>query len=302
MLERFVGENGKSQSIEALRHQQIIGEGERLAEAIYDGAEILEYSPGSVIIAESAPDNDIFFILTGEVSIEVKGRRVAVRTAGQHLGEMSLIEPAGSRSASAVAIDNVVVAEVTAHYFTELADANPRLWRNLARQMAERLRQRNRFVRPTNEQPILFIGCSVESLSIAEAIQSALQYDQITVRVWTNRVFQASTFAIDSLEKQLLEVDFAAIVLSPDDTVISREVTNEAPRDNLIMELGLFIGAIGHERVFSIKPRDTQVKLPTDLLGLTPLTYRQGQLNDPSVAVAAACSELRNIISDMGPR
>ena len=302
MLERFTGVQGEVQAIEALRHQLIVGEGERLAEAIHDSSEIMEFPPGSVIIRESAPDNDIFFILAGEVSIEVRGRRIAVRTAGQHMGEMSLIEPAEPRSAAAVAADTVVVATMTAHDFSHLADSNPRLWRNVARQLADRLRQRNQFVRPANTQPILFIGCSVESLSIAQAIQSALDHDPVTVRVWTNEVFHASTFTIESLEQQLREVDFAAIVLSPDDTVISREVTSEAPRDNLILELGLFIGAIGHQRVFAIHPRDAEIKIPTDLLGLTPLTYRPNQLDGPSVAVAATCNELRNIINSMGPR
>ena len=34
----------------------------------------------------------------------------------------------------------------------------------------------------------------------------------------------------------------AALVLAPDDTVISRDVTSTAPRDNVVFELGLFMG------------------------------------------------------------
>ena len=302
MLERFSGEQGEFQAIEALRHQPIIGEGERLARAIYDSSEIMEFSPGAVIIRESAPDNDIFFILAGEVSIEVRGRRIAVRTAGQHIGEMSLIEPAEPRSAAAVAVDTVVVATMAAQDFSQLADSNPRLWRNLTREIADRLRQRNQFIRPVNTQPVLFIGCSIESLWIARAIQSALGHDAVTVRVWTDEVFHASGFAIESLEQQLLEVDFAVIVLSPDDTVVSRDVTSVAPRDNLILELGLFIGAIGRRRVFAVHPRDSEIKLPTDLLGLTPFTYQSNHPDVPAVTVAAICNELRNVIYRMGPR
>ncbi len=302
MLKRFVGEHGRVQAIEALKHQLIVGEDEQLAEAIHASSELIEYSRQSVIVKDSAADNDIFFILSGEVSIEVGGRQIAVRTAGQHLGEMSVVEPEEARSASAVAVETVVVAKMTAKDFSQLADCNSRLWRNVARQLASRLRQRNQFIRPTNTQPILFIGCSVESLSIARAMQSDLEHDPITARIWTNNVFQASAFAIEALEHQLSEVDFAAIVLSPDDTVVSRDVASAAPRDNLILELGLFIGAIGHRRVFAIHPRDAEIKLPTDLLGLTPLTYSTGQLANPSDAVAAVCNELRRIINLKGSR
>ena len=46
--------------------------------------------------------------------------------------------------------------------------------------------------------------------------------------------------------------DFAAFIISPDDTVISRDAENLAPRDNVIFELGLFMGVLNRQRVFLI--------------------------------------------------
>ena len=245
MLQRFCGLNGLTHLVEALEIQPVINGDRVIAEAISGSVEVASFEPGSGIIEESAPDNDLYFILAGTVSIRVSGREIAVRTAGQHVGEMALLDPGRPRSAGAVADGEVVIARIAAPAFTALADANPRMWRNVARVLAERLRQRNRFVSPANPRPVIFVGCSTESLSIARAIQSAFEHDPIVVRVWTDDTFKASQYPVESLERELAKVDFAALVLSPDDTVISRESAADAPRDNLVFELGLVYGRVG---------------------------------------------------------
>ena len=135
--------------------------------------------------------------------------------------------------------------------FAKITDRFPLLWRNIARELAERLRQRNRYISPMNPRPVLFVGCSTEALNLGRAIQSALDYDQIIIKVWADGIFDASSFPVESLERELQSVDFAALVLSPDDTVISCDASSDAPRDNLIFELGLFTGALGRSPHFS---------------------------------------------------
>ena len=302
MLERFTGQDGRHFVVEALRRQPVIGEAEKLAETIYDHAEIQGFEHDSTIIEESAPDNDIYFILAGVVSIRVNGREIAIRTAGQHIGEMAVVDPGQPRSASAVAEGEVVIARVSARAFTDLAEANPRLWRNIARELAERLRQRNRFVSSVNPRPVLFLGCSTESLPIARTIQSVLANDPIVVKVWTDDIFEPSNFPIESLERELPKVDCAALVLSPDDRVVSRDTASDAPRDNIVFELGLFMGALGRDRTFLIYPRNADIKIPTDLAGLIPLTYELGPDGDIAAAVAPACNQLRNQVLTAGSR
>lgn len=302
MLERFTGREGRHFVIDALRDQPVIGESANLAETICDHAKVLGFNQGSTIIKESAPDNDIYFILAGVVSIRIGGREIAVRTAGQHIGEMAVVDPGQPRSASAVAEDEVVVARVSGRAFIDLSKTHPRLWRNIARGLAERLRQRNRFVSPMNPRPVLFVGCSTESLPVAQAIQSALAHDPIEVKVWTDDTFEASSFPIVSLERELSKVDFALLVLSPDDKVVSRDTTSDAPRDNIVFELGFFMGALGHSRTFLVYPRGIDIKIPTDLAGITPLTYEQRPQCDLPSAIAPACNQLRNLILKAGPR
>ena len=91
-------------------------------------------------------------------------------------------------------------------------------------------------------------------------------------------------------------------VLSPDDAVISRDATLEAPRDNLVFELGLFMGALGHSRTFLLHHRGSGLKIPTDLSGFTPLTYQTDSNGPNSVAVASACEETRTTILASGLR
>ena len=302
MLQRFDGQQGRLFLVEALQLQPIVGGDVVLAEAIAESTEVALYDSGANIIEESASDNDLYFILAGVASIRVSGREIAVRTAGQHVGEMAILDPGQPRSAAAVADGEVVTARIPAVALAELADANPRLWRNVARVLSERLRQRNRFVTPANPRPVLFVGCSVEALPIGRVIQSALEHDPIGVRVWTDDTFKASQFPVESLEQELAKVDFAALVLSPDDTIVSRDSAAEAPRDNLVFELGLFMGALGHSRTFLLQPRGSEIKIPTDLLGFTPLTYQTSSDGPTSVSVASACEDMRSAILATGPR
>lgn len=185
-----------------------------------------------------------------------------------------------------------------------MADAHPSLWRNLARTLADRLRQRNEFVKAANPTPTIFIGCSGESLVIAEAIQAELSQSDanVEVRLWSDGVFKPSTFTLESLERELRRADFAALVLAPDDVVTSREKTLAAPRDNVIFELGLFIGALGRSRTFVIRPLNVDVKMPTDLAGFTTLSYAVGEETAPQDAVASTCAELMEAMRAAGPR
>ena len=181
-----------------------------------------------------------------------------------------------------------------------MADKYPRVCQLIAGELAERLRQRNRLVAATNPRPVVFIGSSKESLPIARAIRSNFDHDDFVVNLWTDRVFGPSRFPITELEKQVQESDFAVLVLGPDDEVESRNEKFDAPRDNVILELGLFIGALSHERTFMVIPRGCDIKIPTDLLGLTPLDYRFEDSDNFVSLLGPACDQLRDIIHKIG--
>lgn len=302
MIERYKNKSGARLLIEALRTQTLIEGSEKLAMHVSKVATLKEYDAGSVLIEQEAEDNHIILIIAGSVSILVNGREVNRRKPGQHVGEMALIDPKARRAASVLAMETTVTAEVSEPEFSKIADANPRMWRLLALELADRLRQRNDLVKPRNPVPVVFVGSSVGSLPIAREIQTAFDHDPIVVRIWTDGVFGASRFPIDDLEQQVEEADFAVLILGPDDQVISRSEQTDAPRDNVVFELGMFMGAFKRDRTLFIKPRGQDLKIPTDLLGLTPLEY---VADDPANLVSLlgpACSEIRKLVETIGPK
>ena len=68
------------------------------------------------------------------------------------------------------------------------------------------------------------------------------------------------------------------------------------------IELGLFMGALGRERSFIVKPRGEDIKVPSDLLGLKPLEYSNGTTDTVSARVAPICNEIRNTVRTLGPK
>ena len=300
MINRFRGTEGRDRLISALRKQTILHDNETLSNELSDHGELLQFESGEKLIIQGEADNDIYFILAGRLSIVVNGREVAIRKSGEHIGEMVLIDPSARRSASVIAIEQTVVAKISEASFRPLANKHPRVWQLTAVELAERLRQRNRLVASTNPRPVLFVGSSKESLPIAQTIQSNLDHDDFLVRLWTDDVFGASQFPVMDLEKQVQEADFALLVLGPDDEVVSRSEKSDAPRDNVIFELGLFMGALSHERTFMIIPRGCDIKIPADLLGLTSLRYKSGNSDDLASLLGRACNQLRRIINKVG--
>ncbi|MEZ8881488.1 TIR domain-containing protein [Vibrio lentus] len=121
-------------------------------------------------------------------------------------------------------------------------------------------------------KPRVFIGSSVESLPIADAIAENLEFDA-EVTIWRNGTFNLSSNALDDLVSKAKSVDFSIFIFSPDDLTIMRSREKYVVRDNVVFELGLFIGAIGKNRCFIVKPRGVELHFPSDLLGITPTDF-----------------------------
>ena len=172
MISRFQETEGRDRLISALRQQTIIHDNKNLSIALADQAEILQFEPENELITQDGVDNDIYFILSGRLSIVVNGREVAIRKSGEHVGEIALIDPSARRSASVIAIEQTVVAKISEEDFRPLANKYPRVWQLIATELAKRLQQRNRLVVSKNPRPVLFVGSSKESLPIARAIRS----------------------------------------------------------------------------------------------------------------------------------
>ncbi|WP_284460861.1 nucleotide-binding protein, partial [Chryseobacterium sp.] len=122
-------------------------------------------------------------------------------------------------------------------------------------------------------KPNIFIGSSVESLGIAYNVQQLLEHD-CDPTVWTQGIFNLSNTGIESLIKALNNFDYAIFIFKPDDISNIKRENYNVIRDNVIFELGLFIGKLGRENVFFVVPKDTEnLHLPSDLNGINHGTY-----------------------------
>lgn len=95
----------------------------------------------------------------------------------------------------------------------------------------------------------LFIGSSNEGADVAYKIQELLD-GNCDVTVWKHGVFEPGATGIESLVQALDDYDFAAFVFTPDDLAKIRQKTESIPRDNVVFELGLFLGRLGRDRCF----------------------------------------------------
>lgn len=78
--------------------------------------------------------------------------------------------------------------------------------------------------------------------------------------------------------EQEADVPFAVVLLSPDDVggLKGTKTTQDRARQNVILELGYFIGRLGRSNVCALKKGD--IELPSDFVGVvyTPFTGEDG--------------------------
>ena len=146
----------------------------------------------------------------------------------------------------------------------------------------------------------MFIGSSSEGLSVAQAIQTQLQHDS-EVTVWNEGAFPLSGTTLEGLVNALDRFDFAVLILTPDDTVVSRVSEHLAARDNLLFELGLFMGRLGRSRTFVVCEHSTRMKLPSDLAGVTVAKFMPERTDrNLLAAVGPACNQIRQAVRNLG--
>lgn len=301
MLEKFTGEDGRRLRRTALFDQTIVNGNEYLADELTDLVTLREIASGEIIIEQNGEDSDLIFILSGSVSIIVNGRQIAVRGRRDYIGEMSAIDPTQRRSATVIAIEPTLVAVLSEAHFSDLGTRYPDMYRHIARTLSRRLLQRNQLVGLYREKIRVFIISSAEALPVARIVQSSFNNDPFVPVVWTDGVFKIANYTLQDLENEVDNSDFAIAIAHADDFTESRGKDWPSPRDNVIFELGLFMGRLGRSRAVLMEPREERVKLPSDLSGVTTIAYRYEKGADAAALLAPACNVLRDHINSLGP-
>lgn len=149
-----------------------------------------------------------------------------------------------------------------------------------------------------SDKPTIFIASSSEALPVAEAVLIKLE-QEMRVKPWQN-AFDLSSITITSLIGKTKEADYAVFVFHPDDKTLIRDKEYSSVRDNVVLELGMFIGALGLERCFILVPKSAEAtfRLPTDLAGVTASFYddREPEIMD---AVTGSCAKIKQSVKKL---
>jgi hypothetical protein len=141
-----------------------------------------------------------------------------------------------------------------------------------------------------NSNARVFIASSVEGLDVAYAMQELLEYSA-DCTVWDQGVFEPGSYTLIDLAAASKESDYGIFIFTPDDVLKLRDETYKATRDNVILELGLFVGTLGRERCFIVTPRGgEEIHMPTDLAGLQPLKFNAKRSDGNLRAALGPCA------------
>ena len=146
-------------------------------------------------------------------------------------------------------------------------------------------------------KPAMFIGSSTQGLGVARAVRELLHEDA-DITMWNEGFFALGSTFIETLVNHLPTFDFAVLVFTPDDHVTSHQISSLGPRDNIVFELGLFVGRLGRSRTFVL---NSDVKMPSDLSGVTTARFEwTTDVGAQLRAVAPACDSIRRSIATQG--
>ncbi len=148
----------------------------------------------------------------------------------------------------------------------------------------------------------IFIASSGRSTLLAESLQSELtsaarraNLDVDVVAWFRDGAFPPGEDTLSSLiahcggAAHVSPADFCAVLLTKDDELTKKGDKGDAPRDNCVFELGLFIGALGldPQRCFTISSVGEQ-SLPSDLKGRTLIAFVEpNDIHDPAQCARA---------------
>lgn len=150
-------------------------------------------------------------------------------------------------------------------------------------------------------KPVIFVGSSSEGEDIANAVQFKLE-SKAVVEIWNEGLFELGKSNLENLIHLLPKYDFAVLIATPDDAIESRQSKSASPRDNVLVELGMFVAALGRDRAFLLRADCADLKIPSDFAGISNATYdHELAKSNALTAVGTACTLIGQAIDKRGP-
>lgn len=127
----------------------------------------------------------------------------------------------------------------------------------------------------------LFVGSSREGLKIAKQVQVLLKQELdgwLEISLWNDgSIFNSQKSFLDCLVKASQRFDYGIFIATADDIALIRKFWKRIPRDNVVFEMGLFVGSLGLKRAFLLV--DERCKLPSDFTGISVSRFTSKRVN-----------------------
>ena len=149
---RFEGDAGQGMAQSVLLNNPAVGGDPDVANRLLATGNLTFFRRGNHLIKEGDHDNDVYFLLAGEVDIVFGTRLGSIRSAPNQVGEMSAIDPGQKRSANVIArSDEVAALRVPGTEFNTIRKSNTDFQSRLQREMSDRHRQRINAAKVANQ-------------------------------------------------------------------------------------------------------------------------------------------------------
>jgi len=150
----------------------------------------------------------------------------------------------------------------------------------------------------------LFIGSSKEGIEVAKKLKKILEEklpDFLECDIWNDgNIFSLNKGTLDSLVRASRKYDYGILVATADDIRKSRGRKSHIPRDNVMFEMGMFLGSLGLSRAFLLVEKNST--LPTDYNGVTVPFYDKDLYGDLERAINDIIKAITNTVRSFNLR
>jgi CRP/FNR family cyclic AMP-dependent transcriptional regulator len=253
----------------------ILNGSQALIPALISNSVQQHFQIGDVLANQGDLGHGSWLILKGKIGIVINGHSRAERVAGCIVGEMAVIDPTQGRSADMICLeDSTHCLYLTDDQLFAILDESREFWQAICKIQMDRLRERDAMIVPPNEISRIFVASAGEEKPNLNAVVQQLESFNVVAHPWTkDGAFRPNRQAMGELYELSQQLDFAIVLATQDDFEESRGELKFKARDNVWLEYGLFLGALGMDRTFILLQRDRDMKMPSDTTGITVFPF-----------------------------
>lgn len=144
----------------------------------------------------------------------------------------------------------------------------------------------------TDLKPNIFIGSSLAGYESAKKVKECLSIIGDCYLWKDDAAWETNVSTFDNLLKMASYFDFGVFVATADDLTLMNDNIVIEPRDNVILEMALFLGALGKDKSFLLVEKG--IKLPSDFNGIYMPRFDAGD----NATIENACQEFSGKIEE----